>query len=94
MRHCSNPIMVENVGLLIFLRESASATAVPGAPRSSATAVPGAPGARGQFRHRNSATAYARPSATLALPATNPLRSRDNFAYHIRATAVWKIMCS
>ena len=37
MCHCSNPIMVENVGLLIFLRESASATAVPGAPRSSAT---------------------------------------------------------
>ena len=37
MRHCSSPIMVENVGLLIFLRESASATAVPGAPRSSAT---------------------------------------------------------
>ena len=26
MRHCSSPIMVENVGLLIFLRESASAT--------------------------------------------------------------------
>ena len=37
MRHCSSPIMVENVGLLIFLRESTSATAVPGAPRSSAT---------------------------------------------------------
>ena len=37
---CRIPIMVENVGLLIFLRESASATAVPGAQRSSATAVP------------------------------------------------------
>ena len=36
---CRIPIMVENVGLLIFLRESASATAVPGAPRSSATAA-------------------------------------------------------
>ena len=75
MRHCSSPIMVENVGLLILVRESASATAVPGAPRSPATAVPGAPGARGQFRHRNSAKLSRRQ------PDTNGCVN----AWHLRA---------
>ena len=78
MRHCSSSINyggkrgVAHLPPRVRLRNCGAWNST--LLRNSNTTQSTAPGVRGQFRHRNSATAYAgsgasRPSATLALPA-------------------------